>query len=430
MHTLLKAVTIVDPDSPHHQQVRDLLIANQQIARIAPSIEPEVADEIQHWEGHCAAPGFVDLRAHTGDPGLEHLEDLETGTRAAAAGGFTQLGILPTTDPPISSKAQVAYLQGKGRTLPTEIIPLATLSKPDKPGELTEMLDLLNAGVRGFSQGDAPITDVGLLKRAMQYSQPLNTMLMLHPQHPGLHEQGDMNEGRINIQLGLSGNPPLAEHIAINRDLELCQYTGAHIHISKVTTARSVALIARAKASGLPVSCDTGLLYLTHTEQDLLDYTTQLKLSPPLRTAADQEALRKGLIDGTIDALTADHQPVKDEDKACEFPMAVPGAIGLQTALPLLLQAFDWPEVLQAGLPAFTLRPRHLLGLPPVSVREGAPADLTLFDPSAIWHFNASTNYSRSSNSVHYGTSLRGLVYATFLKGAYIPTPQMALGKA
>jgi dihydroorotase len=246
----------------------------------------------------------------------------------------------------------------------------------------------------------------------------------------GLYEDGHMNEGITNIQLGLAGNPPMAEHIAIKRDLELCRYTGAKIHFSKVTTALSIKLLEAAKQEGLPVTCDTGVHYLCYNEQHLQDYPTNLKLDPPLRTPEDQKALISGLSNGVIDALIADHKPVEWEAKACEFPLAVPGAIGLQTTLPLLMESLNWEDFINAAIPALTANPRHLLDLEPVKVEEEYPAHLTVFNPSGQWVLDENTNQSRSTNTVCYGQTLKGMLTGVFTGGQLHEAPQALAAKA
>lgn len=423
---LLRGITIADPASPYHGKVCDVRIKNGLIKEIDSSLNPDSHDDLIQETGAYLSPGWVELRAQLGDPGLEHLENLETGSAAAAGGGFTHVGILPTTDPPVANKSQVAYLKSKAKGLRTGIVPLATLSKPGSSNELTEMHDLANAGVKAFTEGDYIVSDAGLLKRAMQYTRFFRGMLMLYPQHPELHENGDMNEGVTNIELGLSGNPPMAEHMAIKRDIELCRYTGAYIHFSKITTARSIKLIAEAKQEGLPVTCDVTLEHLVFNEENLYEYSTNLKLTPPLRTADDQLALKQGIMNGTIDTLTTDHQPVRNEDKLCEFPLAEPGSIGLQTALPYLLKIFDWETIISKALPAFTHHPRTVMGLPKVTIQEGAPADLTYFNPEAKWIFNKTTNQSLSENSVLFGEELKGKILGTFFNGHHIQSSAFA----
>lgn len=417
MGYLLKAATIIDAESPHHLYKRDIRIRNGNISEIGDDLSIENDDQV--WEANAAyvSPGWVDLRSHFGDPGMEHLEELKTGAAAAAAGGFTHVGILPDTDPWIANKSQVTYLKDKARQLPISLLPLATISKPDQPNELTEMLDLANAGVQVFTQGDRSIADADFLKRAMQYVSAFGGRLMLYPQLAGLHEGGQMNEGITNIQLGLTGTPAMAEHIAIQRDIELCRYTGARIHFSKVTSARSLQFIAAARQEALPITCDTAVHYLLYHEQHLQGYPTNLKFDPPLRTPEDQDALIEGLKNGVIDALISDHQPVEWEAKACEFPLAKPGAIGLQTVLPHLKKALSKDTLLQAAIPALTSKPREILALPPARIAEGYPAHLTAFNLSGLWNFDEQTNQSRSTNSIWYGHTLEGMIEAVFHNG-------------
>lgn len=429
MPYLLKAPTIGDPSSSHHGRVMDVRIENDTIQHIADSIDAQDDDTVWQAKGSLLSPAWVDLKAQLGDPGLEHLEDLTSGTATALAGGYSHVGISPDTDPWIANKSQVTYLKNKASNLPIGIVPLAAIAKPERPQELTEMLDLAQVGVNVFTQGDRAIADAGFLKRAMQYVSAFGGRLMLHPQMAGLCEDGHMNEGITNIQLGLAGNPPMAEHIAIKRDLELCRYTGAKIHFSKVTTAHSLKLIAEAKQEGLPITCDTGIQYLVYHEQHLHNYPTNLKLDPPLRTPEDQEALIEALRNGVVDALISDHQPVQWEAKACEFPLATPGAIGLQTTLPLLMKALKWEDFVNAAIPALTTIPRQLLDLDPVKIEKGFPAHLTLYNPNEEWVLDENTNQSRSTNTICYGQNLRGLVTGVFKNGQFYEAPQALAAK-
>ncbi len=430
MAYLLKSPTVADPSSVHHGHVRDIRIENGYIKHIAESIETQETDTVWQANDTFISPALVDLRAQFGDPGREHLEDLTSGSATALAGGYSHIGISPDTDPWITNKSQVTYLNDKASDLPISIVPIAAIAKPERPQELTEMLDLSEVGINIFTQGDRAIADAGFLKRAMQYLSGLGGRLMLHPQMAGLYEDGHMNEGITNIQLGLAGNPPMAEHIAIKRDLELCRYTGAKIHFSKVTTALSIKLIEEAKQEGLAVTCDTGVHYLCYNEQHLADYPTNLKLDPPLRTPEDQKALISGITNGVIDALIADHKPVEWEAKACEFPLAVPGAIGLQTTLPLLTKSLKWEDFMNAAIPALTTNPRHLLDLDPVKVEGGYPAELTVYNPNGEWVLDENTNQSHSTNTFCYGQTLKGMVKGVFKNGQLHEAPQALAAKA
>ena len=427
MAYLIKNAQITDPGSAYHRCTRDVRIGNGMITEIGEGLKAQNHETV--WETHGAylSPGWVDLRAQLCDPGYEHLEDLTSGSAAAIAGGYSHVGVLPNTDPRIANKSQVTYLLDKADALPIAFVPLATFSKPDRPHELTEMLDLRESGVTVFTQGDQAIQDAGFLKRAMQYAYAFGGRLLLYPQMAGLFEDGQMNEGITNIRLGLTGSPAMAEHIAIQRDLELCRYTGAQIHFSKVTTAKSLKLIDAAKQEGLPVTCDTGIAYLGFHEQHLQDYSTNLKFNPPLRTPEDQQALVEGLQKGIVDALITDHQPVDWEAKACEFPLATPGAIGLQTALPQLNKALR-PEILiEKAIPALTANPRKILNLAPVHLETGYPAHLTAFDLTGQWNFNESTNLSRSTNTFWYGQALVGHVKGVFYEGNFVNPPNSGL---
>jgi len=423
MSILIKKATIVDPSSPAHRQVKDLWVKGKTIRAMDDELEPEAGAEVIEWNNCHVSPGWMDIRAHFCDPGFENREDLTTGSRTAAAGGLTQVGLLPVTAPPLSTKTQVQYIRSRAAGLPVEILPYATIAKPESKQEITEMLDLHHAGTHAFTNGDFPIEDAGLLKRAMLYTRAFDGLLMLHPQYADLKENGEMNEGHVNVMLGLNGDPAIAEHTAIARDIEIARYTEGRIHFAGITTSRSIALVEQAKNEGLSVSADVSIHHLLFSEADLMAYGTNLKFSPPLRSAEDQEALKAGLKNGIIDTVTADHRPVLGENKQCEFPLAKRGAIGVQLILPLLQKAFDEATFNNHIVPRLTQAPRSLLGLRQPTLQADEQADLTLFNPGKKWVFDRKTNCSRSRNSPFYGSELTGQVLGTINKGTLHQSP-------
>lgn len=414
---LIKQATITDPNSPFNKAEKDILIQSGTIKKIGDQIEPESETTISDWEKPCISPGWVDMRANFCDPGFENMENLESGTRAASAGGITHVGLLPQTYPPLSTKSQIQYIHNQAPPSPTSILPYATISKPESESEITEMVDLYRAGAYAFTNGDKPVKDAGLLKRAMLYTRSFNGLLMLHPQHAELKENGEMNEGTVNVMLGLKGDPEIAEHIAIARDLEIARYSGARIHFTSISTARSVAQIQEAKKEGLAVSCDVSIFHLLFSESDLMDYDTNLKHTPPLRKPEDMETLRQGVQQGNIDAVVSNHTPVLYENKKCEFPLAEKGAIGTQLLYPLLNQAFSPETFNDSIIQSITEGPKKLLGIPVNSVQENQPADLTIFNPNEDWFFDKATNYSHSHNTPFYNKTLTGRPLGIMNKG-------------
>ncbi|RYY97995.1 MAG: dihydroorotase [Chitinophagaceae bacterium] len=406
MDILIRQARIVDPASPLHLQQADVLVRNGVVSRMAPALT-QTAAQVIDLEGLHLSPGWVDLFAHFCDPGHEHRETLETGAAAAAAGGFTDVLLVPNTSPCAHNKATIEYILAKGSRSPVRLHPLGAISKNTEGKELAEMYDMHAAGAPAFTDGWNPVQSGGLLLKALQYVRAIDVPIIQVPDDRSFNPGGLMHEGVVSTQLGLPGRPALAEELMVARDIELVRYTGARLHLTGVSTARSVALIRAAKAEGLPVSCSVTPLHLLFTEEDLRSYDTNLKLVPPLRTAADRDALLAAVSDGTIDCIASHHLPQDSDHKIVEFEYAGPGAIGLQTALGALRTAL--PALAVTELCALLGgNARRLFGLPAVRVEEGAPAHFTLFVPEAPTTFSAAANRSRSANSPFFGKSLTG----------------------
>ncbi|GAA4329206.1 dihydroorotase [Flaviaesturariibacter amylovorans] len=406
MDILIRHATIVDPASPHHLQNADLLLRDGHISRLAPSLT-ETAAQVIDLEGLHLSPGWIDLFAHFCDPGQEQRETIGTGTAAAAAGGYTDVLLVPNTAPCAHNKSTIEYIRAKGAASPVQVHPLGAISKNTEGKELAEMYDMHAAGAPAFTDGWNPVQSGGLMMKALQYVRAIDVPLIQVPDDRSFNPGGLMHEGIVSTQLGLPGRPALAEELMIARDIELVRYTGARLHFTGISTARSVALIRAAKAEGLPVSCSVTPLHLLYTEDDLRSYDTNLKLVPPLRTAADRDALCEGLRDGSIDCVAAHHLPQDTDHKIVEFEYAGPGAIGLQTTFGALRTALPELDVTQLCA-LLGANARRLFGLPPFPIREGAPARLTLFVPDATWSFMEAANRSRSANSPFFGKALTG----------------------
>jgi dihydroorotase len=419
---------IMHKASPHHLQKVDLLIRGGIIERISPAGqggEYEDETELIDAEGKYVSVGWVDMQAHFGDPGQEQKEDLFTGAAAAAAGGFTAVVLLPNTEPVIQTKNAIHYLrQDNGQ--PLNIYPLAAVTRDARGEELTEMIDLFHAGAVAFSDGLQPLWHTQVMLKALQYMQKLDALLITRPVDQHLTRFGDMHEGVQSTILGLKGMPVLGETLAIERDLRLLEYVaelsvGAlpRLHFSNISAEASVGLIRQAKQKGLPVSCDVAAHHLLFTDEDLADFDTNLRLDPPVRTREDQMALIVGLQDGTIDAIVSSHQPHDEEQKKCEFDLAAFGMTGLQTVFPIINSVLSQDLPLEFFLEKISSVPRSLLRLDMPEIREGAMADLTLFDPNARWKLNHQTNRSRSRNTPFWGKELNGRVYGTFYRDKY-----------
>ncbi|WP_421826429.1 dihydroorotase [Larkinella sp.] len=417
MKLLIRAVRIIDPQSPFDGLVRDVLLENGLIRQIGEALPVDEDDSsIQRIEqaGLCLSPGWVDLRVSAKDPGYEHKEDLTTVCRAAMLGGFTDIAVLPNTKPVLDSKDTLGYVRQATQGQAVNVHPIAAITKRTEGQDFTDMIDLHHAGAVAFSDGEQPLTHPDLLLKTLQYLRPFNGLLMNRPEEQNLTHFGQMNEGLSSTLLGLKGMPAMAEEMMIERDLRLLEYLFPQtaerpaetvLHFSTISTARSVELIRQAKQQGLPVSCDVAAHQLAFTDSDLMGFDTNLKVNPPFRLPADREALKQGLADGTIDAVVSDHNPQDDESKNIEFDHADFGIIGLETAFAVVRTHFpEWP--LASLVEALTHRPRQILRLPSHTIDVNQPATLTVFDPDLAWTYERTA--SRSKNSPFFGKTLRG----------------------
>ncbi|WP_276088315.1 dihydroorotase [Pedobacter sp. JY14-1] len=412
MNLLIKGITIADPNSPLNQKKCDVRVTDGMIAEVTDldlgqGIAAGDGEPVFEGAGAVLSPGFFDLNCAVGDPGYEIREDLSTAVAAAAAGGFTGLAVLPDTNPPVQSKAQVEYILNRVRGGLVSVYPVGAVSQGLGGKELAEMYDMKQAGAVAFSDAGRPVADDGFMSRALQYAQGLGGLLMSYPENSAIAGKSQVNESSTSVLLGMKGIPALAEEMHISRDIFLARYHDAPVHISTVSTAGAVELIRKAKQEGVKVSCDVAAHHLVFTEDLLNDFDSNYKVKPPLRGRADIQALLAGLTDGTIDAVVSQHRPKEKEVKVVEFDIAAYGIIGLQTVLPLLLSA---------GLDAVTIadklsvNPRRLLGLKVPVVAEGEEADFVVYDPAKTWMYDSGSNYSKSSNSPLLNQVLTGKV--------------------
>ena len=409
MNLLIKSATILDPGSAFHQQITDILIENGVITRIAEDIEADA--ELVDGEGKYVSPGFFDLNCNIGELGLETKEDMHSGTRAAAAGGFTGIALMPNTTPPVHSKAEIEYLLNRAKNNLVDVYPLGTISHKRDGKDLAEMYDMYLSGARAFTDGNRPVQDAGLMERALLYAQGFDAMVFSYPEDTAIAGKAKVNEGEVSTLLGMKGIPSLAEELMIARDLYLAEYTVSKIHFSTVSTARSVELIREAKRKGLEVTCDVAAHHLVLTDEALMGFDSMYKVKPPLRTKDDVLALIEGLKDGTIDAIVSQHTPHEVEFKDVEFEVAEYGITGFQTALPLALRSGLPVEVLVEKL---AINPREILGVAVPVIAEGERANLVLFDTETEWEYSNKNNRSKSVNSPFFGQQLKGKVQLTY----------------
>lgn len=413
MHHLIKNVTIIDPASSYNGQQLDVRLQDGRIAAIGHALAAEGA---QVWDAAaaCLSPGWVDQGAFVEDPGQEHREDLHSLARAAAAGGYTQVVIEPDALPVRHDKSGILYVRRQATGQPVAIHPLGALSRDLAGKELSEMIDMQQAGALAFSNGSQPVTHAGLLLRALLYVKSFDGLVINRPLDESVSPGGQLHEGRMSTQLGMRGIPALAEELMIERDLRLLAYTDSRLHLANISTAAAVEQIRKAKKAGLRVTASVAALNLVYIDEVLADFDTHFKLMPPLRGEEDRAALVEGLADGTIDWVSSNHRALEVEAKMLEFPYADFGAIGLESAFGLMRKATAGRMPLEALIDRLTYRPRVAMGLPVATIETGAAADLTLFAPDERWVFSSQHIRSKSANTPLIGHELLGRPLAVF----------------
>src|SRR5579883_1917850 len=385
---LFRNARLLDPASNLDRR-GDLLIEDGKIAALDPKIAAHDAESVE-CAGACLAPGLVDMRVELREPGAEHQESMNSGGLAAVAGGVTTLVMLPTTDPVIDDIALVEFVARRSRDVGlARIRTYAAATKGLKGRELTEFGLLAAAGALAFTDAGKAIADALVMRRALAYARTFDLLVMQHPEEPVLAAGGMMNEGEVATRLGLAGITPAAEAIMVERDLRLCEITGGRLHVAHVSTEAAIDAIRRAKARGLPVTCDTAPHYFALNETAVGDYRTFAKVSPPLRSEEDRRAVIEGLKDGTIDAVASDHAPQDQESKRLPFASAEPGIVGLETLLPLSLELYHNGSLgLLQVMRALSQRPAEILRLPGGHLKAGAPADFVIFDLDRPWRID------------------------------------------
>ncbi|MEE2688738.1 MAG: dihydroorotase [Pseudomonadota bacterium] len=402
-----------------------LLIEDGKIADFGAKLfhdgAPSVSKVID-CEGLCLAPGLIDSRVQLREPGEEHKETIETASRAAAAGGVTTIVALPNTSPVIDDVSVVEFMHRRANEAGAiKVRCYGSVTRGTKGEQLTEMGLLAEAGAVAFTDGTRAVSDTMVMRRALSYACGFNLIIVQHPEDPKLANGGAMNEGEIASRLGLSGIPPTAEVIMIERDVRLAQLTGGRYHAAHISTAGAVDVIRRAKAKGLNVTCDTAPHYFTLNETAIGDYRTFAKVSPPLRSEHDRRAIVEGLADGTIDIIASDHTPSDQDSKRLPFAQAEAGAVGLETLLTMTLEPYHNGDLgLLDALAKMTINPSRLFGLKAGELKRGAAADLVLFDPDIPWRIEEKNFHSKSKNTPFDGRPVQGRVMETIVDGRSI----------
>ncbi len=404
---LLRQVSVLDPGGAHHDETIDMLIVDGKIARIGKRL-PKGDSPTVRVDGLHVSPGWVESRAHFRDPGEEYKQGITNGLDAAAAGGFTQVAVLPSTEPVMDSRTGVEYLLRKSQGHAVRALPLGALTRGSKGEQLAEHFDMREAGAVAFCDDQRPVGNTRLMLLALQYALNFDGRVITFPLDRDLGAHGQMHEGHMNVRLGMRGIPAMAEAVALARDLALLEYTGSRMHVATVSTAESVELIRQAKAKKLRVSASVAAHNLLLDDGCLRGFGTNYKVMPPLRDQVHIEALREGVKDGTIDTITSDHRPEDTEHKKLEFPQAAFGILGLETAFAVASTALKGRLSTRKLVERFCHGPRAALGLAVPHIEEGAEAELSLFLPEHQWTFTEADIVSRSKNTPFIGYHFTG----------------------
>lgn len=434
---LIKGGRVIDPsygDSPGKgiDAKMDLRVKDGRIAEVGESLQPNLDEMIFDAAGLWVLPGFVDIHTHLRDLGQSDREDVGTGTLAAACGGYTTVVAMANSDPPMDSSAILGrLLQHISERACIEVLPAACVTKGMAGQELTNMVELAEMGVIAFSDDGLPVANLGVLRRALEYSRLANRVIISHAEDRDLSCGGCVHESVVATRLGLPGIPGASESACVAREIEVTREAGARIHFAHISTAASVQLIRNAKKQGLSITADVTPHHLTLTDEDIKDYDTSYKMNPPLRTRKDQEALIEGLKDGALDAVATDHAPHSRQDKSKPFDQAPFGVIGLETAFPLCLDRL----MRQAGMTPlelvalFTQRPASIIGRSCTVARPGHRANLSVFNPDLAWVYDVAKSLSKSRNSPFHGRQLQGKNLMTLFEGRIVYSDAGHIGK-
>ncbi|MCB5223565.1 MAG: dihydroorotase [Candidatus Cloacimonadaceae bacterium] len=400
-------------------QLRDILIKKEKIQKIAKSL-PDKADRIIDASGKHVFPGFVDLHVHLRDPGQTYKEDIVSGTRAAAHGGFTSLCTMPNTEPVVDNIATVDYIQRRAKDLGfAKVYVIGAMTKKSEGLEISEMATMKSGGIVAVSDDGGCVQNAKLMLNCIHYAMNFGLPLVVHAEDYDLAGKGQIHHGKVSSRLGLTGLPSLAEEVIVSRDIMLAENTGAKLHIAHISTARSIEMVRQARERGAKITSEVTPHHLILNEEACLGFDTNTKMKPPLRTEKDRLACLEALRDGTIDCIATDHAPHADFEKVREFDHAPFGIIGLETAFPALYHHLVKPGhlSLERLAEALTSAPAELMDLPPAMIKAGLPADLTIIDLNAQTLFSPENILSKSKNSPWLGQSLSGRVRYTFLDG-------------
>ena len=415
---LIKNGRVIDPASGF-DRVADLALENGRIAALGANVDVDNV-EVYDASGLVVAPGFIDIHVHLREPGIEHAETIETGARAAAAGGFTSICCMPNTVPVNDNATVTSYIIDKARKFAvTNVFPIGAITKGSAGEELAAIGSMKNAGIVAVSDDGRPVMNARVMRRAMEFARSLDLPVIDHCEDLNLSSGGDMHEGLTSTRLGLRGIPASSEDVMVARDILLAKTTGARFHVAHLSSRNSVAMVAHAKKLGLPVTCEATPHHFAITDADVASYDSNYKMKPPLRSSCDVEAVIEGIVSGAVDAIATDHAPHPGSEKMQEFEKCPFGILGLETALGLSLEKLVHAGRISLGamVALFTTGPARVLQLDRGTLTAGAPADVTIFSTDVDWTYDVNQSFSKSRNSPFHGRTFRGGPMATIVSG-------------
>jgi dihydroorotase len=421
MPILIRNGRVIDPAS-QTDRVADVLIVDGRIAGVGPNLSSPPAEELDAT-GMIVAPGFIDMHVHLREPGFEHAETIESGSRAAAAGGFTSVCCMPNTKPVNDSVTVTSYIVERARRKAiVNVFPIGAITKGSAGEELAAIGGMKEAGAVAISDDGLPVMNARVMRRAMEFARSYGLPIIQHCEDLNLSAGGDMHEGAASVRWGLRGIPSAAEDVMVARDLVLAQLTGARYHVAHISTRNAVEMVDYARRHGLPVSCEATPHHFALTDREMAAYDSNYKMKPPLRSSGDRDAVTEGLVAGTVSAIATDHAPHPGSEKMQEFERCPFGIIGLETALALALEHLVHPGklTLMRLVELFTTGPESVMRLGRGTLDPGAPGDVTVFGTGIEWTYDVNQSASRSRNSPFDGRTFRGGPVATVVGGKLV----------
>ena len=420
MPILIRNGRVIDPASGT-DRIADVLIADDRIVGVAPDLASPNA-EVFDAGGLVVAPGFIDMHVHLREPGFEHAETIESGARAAAAGGFASVCAMPNTKPVNDSATVTSYIVERARRLvPVNVFPIGAITKGSAGEELSAIGAMKAAGAVAISDDGLPVMNARVMRRAMEFARSYNLPIIQHCEDPSLAAGGDMNEGALSVRWGLRGIPAASEDVMVARDLVLAQLTRARYHVAHISTRNAVAMVDYARRQGVAVTCEATPHHFSLADEDMLPYDSNYKMKPPLRSACDRAAVVEGIASGAVTAIATDHAPHPGSEKMQEFERCPFGIIGLETAVGLALERLvHTGEIsLNRMVELFTTGPESIMRLGRGTLAPGAPADVTIFSTEMTWTYDVNQSFSRSRNTPFHGRTFRGGPVATIVSGQF-----------